>query len=60
MITTESKKDPFLVLSRLSYSVSYHSSGNETVAPINFPSRDNHRIVSHSVLYRASVHSASP
>jgi hypothetical protein len=60
MITTEpkKKKDPFLLLCRLSYSVSYRSSGNETVAQINVPSRDNHRIVSRSVSYRASVHCA--
>jgi hypothetical protein len=58
MITTEPKKNPFLLLCRFSYSVSYRSSGNEAVAQINVPSRDNHRIVSRSVSYRASVHSA--
>jgi hypothetical protein len=48
------KNYPFLLLCRLSY----HSNGNETVAQINVPSRVNHRIVSLSLSYRASVHSA--
>jgi hypothetical protein len=57
MITTEPKQDSFCVLCRLSY----RSSGNETVAPINVPSRDDHHIMSRvSYRGRASVHSAWP
>jgi hypothetical protein len=45
-------------LCRLWYNVLYRSSGNEAVTQITAPSQDNHRIVSHRVSYRASVHSA--
>jgi hypothetical protein len=55
MISTEPKNDRYRLLRRLSYSVSCRSSGNETVAQITVPSRDNHRIVSCG----ASVHSTN-
>jgi hypothetical protein len=43
------KESPYCVLCHLSYSISYRSSGSETVAPINVPSRDDHHIMSRIV-----------